>query len=104
MPVCGTNNTGCRVIRFSAQHGLRPGQVNRVVESTLRQIPPQIRHLEARKAIEMNLGPQKLEIYGNIYIYGNMLSRYVSSEPKPKFLVPSGMASHTLHPHMVQPS
>eukprot|EP00434_Breviolum_minutum_P020409 symbB.v1.2.017998.t1/scaffold1419.1/size119806/10 len=28
-------------------------EVNRVVESTLRQIPPQIRHLEARKAIEM---------------------------------------------------
>jgi hypothetical protein len=31
-------------------------QVNRVVESTLRQIPPQIRQLEARKAIQMCLG------------------------------------------------
>eukprot|EP00438_Fugacium_kawagutii_P025521 Skav228448 [mRNA] locus=scaffold1058:62273:68620:- [translate_table: standard] len=28
-------------------------EVNRVVESTLRQIPPQIRNLEARKAIRL---------------------------------------------------
>ena len=31
-------------------------EVNRVVESTLRQIPPQIRGLEARKAIQLLLG------------------------------------------------
>lgn len=31
-------------------------EVNRLVESTLRQIPPQIRGLEARKAIQLPLG------------------------------------------------